>query len=101
MAFRHGLISFLIIIVTSLILITTGIILLIKFRNGFNAVMVLSILLISVGIIMIIFSKKMCIRNVILKEEKIDIMPMKEANKSEPQKYIFIGEMLLFFRFAC
>ena len=82
MAFRHGLISFLIIIVASLVLITVGIVLLVKFGNGFNAEMGLSILLISVGIIMILFSKKMCIRNVRLKE-KLDIVPMKELQISE------------------
>ncbi len=81
MVFRNGLISFLIIIVTSLILITVGIILLVKFRNGFNAVRGISILLILIGLIMILFSKKMCIRNVRLKEN-IDTTPMKELQIS-------------------
>ncbi len=79
MAFRHGLISFLIIIVTALILITAGIILFVKFRDGFNTVRVFSILLILIGIIMMLFSKKVCIRNVRLKED-IVITPMKELN---------------------
>ncbi|KNY30500.1 hypothetical protein [Pseudobacteroides cellulosolvens] len=82
MAFRHGLISFLIIIVTSLILIIVGIVLLVKFRNGFNAVRGLSILLILIGIIMILFSKKVCIRNVRLKGN-IDVKPLSEMHISQ------------------
>ena len=58
MVFRHGLISFLIIIVTSLILIMIGIVLLAKYRNGVNIVRVLNVLLILVGLIIILFSKK-------------------------------------------
>jgi len=42
MVFRHGLISFLIMIVTSLILIMIGIVLLAKYRNGVNIVRVLN-----------------------------------------------------------
>lgn len=82
MAFRHGLISFLIIIVTALILITAGIILFVKFRNGFNTIRVFSIILILIGIIMMLFSKKVCIRNVRLKED-IAITPIKELQISE------------------
>ncbi|MDP4182322.1 MAG: hypothetical protein Q8942_14685 [Bacillota bacterium] len=81
MAFQKGLISFLIIIFTSLILITVGIVLFVKFRNGFNAVRGLSILLILIGIIMILFSKKMCARNARLKGN-IDVTPMKELQIS-------------------
>ena len=87
MAFRHGLISFLIIIVTSLILITVGIVLLVKFRNGFNAVRGLSILLILIGIIMMLFSKKMCIRNVRLKGN-IVVTPLSEMHISHNVKSI-------------
>ncbi|HEY9061901.1 MAG TPA: hypothetical protein VIO64_15550 [Pseudobacteroides sp.] len=75
MAFRNGLISFLIVIVTSLITIAAGIILIVKFKNGFNALRLTGILLILIAVVMLLFSKKVCIRNVRLKEN-IVVTPM-------------------------
>ncbi|NLP14112.1 MAG: hypothetical protein GX383_06490 [Clostridium sp.] len=81
MAFRNGLINFLIVMVASLILIVVGIILFIIFNNGFNALRLTGILLILTATIMLLFSKKVCIRNVRLKEN-IVVTPMTELQIS-------------------
>jgi len=69
-------------IVTSLILIMIGIVLLAKYRNGVNIVRVLNVLLILVGLIIILFSKKICLRNVRLKGD-IVMTPLSEIHISQ------------------
>jgi len=85
MVFRNGLISFLIVIVTALTLITVGIILLVKFKGGANTIMITSISMIVIGLIMILFSKKVCLGNIKLKEN-INLIPMKELQISSQVK---------------
>jgi hypothetical protein len=87
MAFRNGLISFLIIVATAFILIVAGIIILVKFRNGFDKFGFLSILLILIGITMMFFSKKMCIKSARLKE-KINVTPLAELRISSNIKSV-------------
>lgn len=87
MAFENGLISFLLIMIISFILTVIGIILLVIFKNKTNGLRFIDFLLISIAMIMILFSKKLCLDTVRVKET-VDVAPMTELKFSSILKVL-------------
>lgn len=87
MAFENGLFSFLLIMIISFILTVIGIILLVIFKNKTNGLRFIDFLLISIAMIMILFSKKLCLDTVRVKET-VDVAPMTELKFSSILKVL-------------
>ncbi|HOQ17284.1 MAG TPA: hypothetical protein PLC16_02890 [Defluviitaleaceae bacterium] len=87
MAFENGLFSFLLIMIISFILTVIGIILLVIFKNKTNGLRFIGFLLISIAMIMILFSKKLCLDTVRVKET-VDVAPMTELKFSSILKVL-------------
>lgn len=85
MVLKRGLVSFLIIILMSLIMIAGGMVIFIESRDGFNLITILGIVLVLVGMTIMFFSKRMCIRNVRLKGN-INATPLSELHMSQDIK---------------